>query len=89
MRFRTFSSFNRISRWMCCINSKMKKVLRIVLKFILGLVLFVVFFYLFFLAMGTITVLLLGIGVKRFLIICGVGFILLAIKVAKLIKLRE
>ena len=68
---------------MCCINSKMKKVFRMVLKFILGLTLFVLFFCLFFLTMGTIAVLLLTIGVKRFLIICGVGFVLLAVKVAK------
>lgn len=67
----------------------MKNVLKTILKLILGLILFVLFFCLFFLTIGTIAVWLLTIGVKRFLIICGVGFVLLAVKVAKLIKLRE
>jgi len=39
--------------------------------------------------MGAIAVLFLEIGVKRFLIICGLGFIFLVIKAVRLMRSRN
>ena len=58
-------------------------------KIILGIIISILLFCSFFFIMGAIAVLLLELGVKRFLFISGLGFIILIIIIVKCIKSRS